>query len=381
MKTLVRQFILLGLLISTFQAYGQCELSGYAICEGADKDTYFINVDASNLTTGDVVSIAGTNMSKVDGFDELTFGPFSHSGMGTAYQEVLVNGAACIEVLETLCGYYTDNGLHASGAGCVNVNNQGEGFILAQSRPGTFNSNDVHKQVYVLADNDANYVDDNMTGLFENLSSDDYNVFAVNVNTDESADFQSGLSSASDLVDYFNSSTSCVSICGNVEVAVGCSSTAIDAFIDPDFEDPCDCRNPLNVFNQDGTIRYMHDVITITQADDMDTWVFRNPTTDFYIQTSPDAFELVTDGMSIPSIGNGMFSIEIYHAPTIGFASDFMATAGPNAGFEITGKSNACTDCIGVQIPTMGQWALLILALVLMNIGLITVYNNREIIA
>jgi len=125
------------------------------------------------------------------------FGPFSHSGAGGAVQVVTatddfnVGAESTEEVPEVLCGVTPDGG-QASGPFCEPSTDPTvpTGAILAQSAPGSFMAGGSSGQVqtYVLVDDAGFIVQSNATGLFTQLGSGDYTVYAVNFRDGEVVD-------------------------------------------------------------------------------------------------------------------------------------------------------------------------------------------------
>lgn len=374
MNLLTKMIIVIALALQGVNVIAQCPLSGYAYCNGAYIDEYYVAINVAYADIGDRITIAGETKIVVEESNALAFGPFMHSGSGLAHQIVQLNGAVCFELLETLCGYRTSNGLHASGSGCSNIDGQSIGYILAQSQPGTFVNDDETRQLYVLSDDQDEFIDFNNTGLFEGLMNSRYHLRAVNVRTNDAADFIAGLDSTEDLENYLK--LSCTSVCGDVDYTTTCSSSTIALYIDPDFQDPGDCLNPLNYFDATGRLKYVHDVLEISLAAPDDIWVVRNPQNTFYYQSSPGVFDAVVDGMEIPYVGDGKFQLEIFHEPQIGWTTSIEAVGGRNVGFFIADQKNVC-DCLEVGIPTMSSWALFILAL-LLSIGCVLKLKELE---
>jgi len=95
------------------------------------------------------------------------------------------------EVPEVLCGVRPDGG-QMSGGFCMPTTDPDAltGAILAQSAPGSFMAGGSSGQVqtYVLVDDSNTIIQSNMTGLFENLASDTFQVFAVNYRDTEDLD-------------------------------------------------------------------------------------------------------------------------------------------------------------------------------------------------
>ncbi|MEO0732936.1 MAG: SdrD B-like domain-containing protein, partial [Bacteroidota bacterium] len=192
--------LLTGLLLLSGFLSAQVVITASAACAdeagmAAATDTYYVTVtgvtnDTATTQTTFQVSVAGeTQVFNTAAPADLVFGPFSHSGAGGAIQAVTASddtNAGAVgteEVPEVLCGVRPDGG-QASGGFCMPTTDPDalSGAILAQSAPGSFmaggSSNQV--QIYVLVDSANEIIQANMTGLFMNLPSDTFQVFAVN---------------------------------------------------------------------------------------------------------------------------------------------------------------------------------------------------------
>ncbi len=168
-----------------------CELAitANASCEGVtEPGLYFVIV--SNIIGGDGgpydVTVNGVTIaftpSVIEQLAPITFGPFTHSGMGGSTQTVVVTDASgCVastEVLEILCGYPQNQAF----CDCSLSDQAGPaGAIMAQAEPGTFTAggNTGYTQVYVLTDAAGTILDYNLLGLFTGLDNGDYQVYAI----------------------------------------------------------------------------------------------------------------------------------------------------------------------------------------------------------
>ena len=218
------------------------DLTAVATCtdgEGneAGQDEYFIRVELSDLGTSSNIS-NGVNVSTdtreylFDTVGTFYLGPFSHSGLGTETIDLTYfnEGGDCegtLTVSEVLCGYTTDNGLHASGPACA-CDEDIPGSILAQVAPGSFGA-DTSVMVYVLVDSDGEVSAVNNTGLFTNLTNDDYEVYPINVGLDDQTSF---LVSLPDVGSMFEIPTDvCAVGCGVADYTVNCMCRIDDVAI------------------------------------------------------------------------------------------------------------------------------------------------------
>ncbi len=176
----------------------------------AAQGQYYVEVtdvtNAGATVTDFTVSIGTDTRTFEPGDAPLIFGPFANNALGGGVQVVEVtdnnNGGPMTfrEIPELLCGYTTTTGvvaggttstpgLNAAGAFCTGPTTDPTvmtGAVIVQSAPGSFMSGGTSGQVqaYILVRNDI-IVTSNMTGLFTGLSSDEYEVYAINYRSDE----------------------------------------------------------------------------------------------------------------------------------------------------------------------------------------------------
>jgi hypothetical protein len=178
--------------VLTITAEASC-VDGSAMQVAAN--TYYVEVSA--VTGGNDgpydVTVAGVTQSFTG--TALSFGPFTHSGVGGAVQVVSAtdNSATCeatsfYEVPEVLCGI--NDGGQASGCFCAGPTTDPlvpTSFILAQSEPGTFQAGGTSGQIqkYVLVNDLGFIVAMNLTGLFETPMTGTYTPYAINYRADE----------------------------------------------------------------------------------------------------------------------------------------------------------------------------------------------------
>ena len=223
-------------------------LEAVAFCEGngaSFRDSeYYVSV--SNITGGQntgeySVTIQGVTINYTN--TPIVFGPFVHSGIGNAVQDISVveTMSGCTyetNVVETLCvdidGILGPDNDIAFCQCEANSNNTEPGVILSQVQPGTFMAGGTTDlvQSYLLTEQSMGLVtiaDFNGTGLFENLGGSQYFVFAINFDRTNSADLQADLivGGQIDLQALFNNDApyddECFSICGPAEYLLDCS--------------------------------------------------------------------------------------------------------------------------------------------------------------
>ncbi|MEZ4912704.1 MAG: hypothetical protein R2798_01445 [Chitinophagales bacterium] len=195
-----------------FDILSPITLTAMASCTGAggvaaaDGEYYIAVTAVSGGSPNYEISVQGeADPAQVFSGTTLYFGPYTHSGTGLGTKTLLItddndmNGScsdctATYEVLEALCPIAENS--------CDCTNQPNSGTLIAQSSPGTFNT-DGYTQVYVLVENDGTYngaalavgtvIDANHTGLFDMLENGDYQVYAVNVLDGDVAALESAL--------------------------------------------------------------------------------------------------------------------------------------------------------------------------------------------
>lgn len=134
--------------------------------------------------------------------------------------------------------------------------------------------------------------------------------------------------------------------------------------------DPCTCNDPMNIYNPDGTIQFFHDVLAIIGA---------SPNTSvMHISGMKSSIGqvLAADLGSTDDDGNFMYSfyrdplstvVITYYVPVPGDDDDLIT-----ASFTCDLGPTSCTP-----IPTLGQWAVLILGLLLLITGVVVFKYGR----
>lgn len=143
------------------------------------------------------------------------------------------------------------------------------------------------------------------------------------------------------------------------------------------FMDPCACGDPNNC--EVGGVTYFHDVMTIpgggnTISAGLDIRVLSS--TDFYIDVPCTGIALSTPnfgvtGTPVVEITPGVYELEFWRpsgiVPTFSVIVDGSSTAtAPPSTFEPVCFQE---DCIINPIPTMGEWGLIVLGLLILIFG------------
>ncbi len=143
---------------------------------------------------------------------------------------------------------------------------------------------------------------------------------------------------------------------------------------DPTIFDPCSCGDPLNYVDGMGDVSYFHDFVLVTSAPG-ETWEFTAVAGAFH----DDGTTPVTPGTVLPETppGSGMYRLDLFHAPGVGFTCTVDRTAGGPPFPLMTGGT--CSAC--AQVPTLGQWGLIILGLLILTFGVVVLRSREMAIA
>ena len=141
---------------------------------------------------------------------------------------------------------------------------------------------------------------------------------------------------------------------------------------DPSSFDPCSCGDPQNYYDGNGDITYFHDFVEVTSVTG-EMWT---------VTAVMDAFTdngvtpiVVTDPLTETAPGSGIYRIDLFHAPGVGFTMTVDRTGAPFPLME----GGTCTAC--KQIPTLGQWGLILLSLLILTFGVVALRRHEPVLA
>lgn len=146
------------------------------------------------------------------------------------------------------------------------------------------------------------------------------------------------------------------------------------------FLDPCSCDDPLNCDIMGVT--YFHDTLVVTAAGVTGLSITTVAgATDFFtdVPCSGGALTPVPTGTLIPETpsGSGIYKLEFWRpsgaVPTLSVEEVGAVTAVPMVTFDPACFQEDCNP-----IPTMSQWALVILAMIMASIGLVFMKNRNS---
>ena len=141
---------------------------------------------------------------------------------------------------------------------------------------------------------------------------------------------------------------------------------------DPTSFDPCSCGDPLNFFDpMNGNITFFHDFVEVTSMTG-ETWEVSVVSAQAYSDegvTNIMVGDLLTETMP----GSGIYRIDLFHPPGVGFTMTVDRTAG-GGPFPLV-EGSTCTAC--QQIPTLGQWGLILLSLLVLTFGVVAIRKQE----
>lgn len=130
--------------------------------------------------------------------------------------------------------------------------------------------------------------------------------------------------------------------------------------------DPCGCNDPLNMTM--GDMYFFHDVITVVDADATLGLVIGSAVTGMFDANKNP----ITEGTALV-YADGAYTIDFWHKKDIGYSTDINEATGA----PYTMLANVCTDTC-VAVPTMGQWGIIALGLLLLIFGVVVI-KGREL--
>ncbi len=148
-----------------------------------------------------------------------------------------------------------------------------------------------------------------------------------------------------------------------------CSCAGMAAPIEASIEDPCSCGDPNNIdTNGDLIIEFFYETVVITSGPG-ETWTYTAAGSNNVLDaggapTTPTFTEAPA----------GTYTTNFYHPAGVGYTANFTNGVDPQT------ISNSCdADCnIDVaDVPTMGQWGLIILSLLTLNFLFLTVMTAK----
>ncbi len=154
----------------------------------------------------------------------------------------------------------------------------------------------------------------------------------------------------------------------------------VDIVIPPCAGDPCRCR-PENVTDMDGIVQLWYDELTISGTpnarvsllNDNSVGGFLDPATQMPFGPLPAMLGTLD--------GNGDLIVPFFRTPGVPTDIDLFETtvgAGNNRFYNFKSECTLRTDACVAIVPTLGEWALIILGLILMIVGTVAIAQPKQ---
>ncbi len=150
----------------------------------------------------------------------------------------------------------------------------------------------------------------------------------------------------------------------------------IEACVDIAVTDPCNCTSPNNVgpgaTGLEGDFDFFYEEITITAPAGASDWVLDFGGVATYDAAGVAAPPMITDNM------DGTYTIVAYFAAGDAYTLDASSVMAGVAAGSLIVNGGGCTPCV---IPTLSEWGLMTLALLLMAFGSVTIAAKQVSLA
>ncbi len=144
---------------------------------------------------------------------------------------------------------------------------------------------------------------------------------------------------------------------------------------DPTSFDPCSCGDPLNFYDADGDVTFFHDFVEVTSVTG-ETWEVAAVSAMAYSDAGATNI-MIGDGLTETPPGSGIYRIDLFHPPGVGFTMTVDRTAG-GGPFPLM-EGGTCLAC--KQVPTLGQWGLILLSLLILTFGVVALRKREPVLA
>lgn len=150
--------------------------------------------------------------------------------------------------------------------------------------------------------------------------------------------------------------------------------------VNPGILDPCNCGDPENVKDGTGTVTLFHDYIELSDAGTAQTWrlAMVNGGSVLNKNGSPMAIGAST-GEVLTDLGGGRYRLDFWHLPGVGFDATVQRASDGNMQ-TIAGSCSTTVCFVAEPIPTLSEWGLLILGLLLLNLSIFLIRSKAEIL-
>ncbi len=159
--------------------------------------------------------------------------------------------------------------------------------------------------------------------------------------------------------------------CSTTGGAPTISQTDIDGDGNPDITDPCACGDPQNIIDGGGNVTHFHDFVTINSGPG-ENWTLQSINSGQMLTIGLAGIPL---GTVIPEGPAGVYRLDLWHPVGVGFNATFT-----NGVANLT-TGGTCNACPVMGIPTMGEWGLIILALLLLSFATVFMMRRQTALA
>jgi hypothetical protein len=146
----------------------------------------------------------------------------------------------------------------------------------------------------------------------------------------------------------------------------------------PNISDPCDCNDSDNIVDA-GTnvVTWFHDYVTIN-SNPGETWTITNYTGG-QMYSAPGV--AIPTGTALTEVFPGFYRIDFLHENGTGFEAQFNRSVNPLAAPMMIGNSCDGVFCSMEAVPTMGEWSMIIFALIMLSFGVVYVMRQQVALA
>ena len=98
-------------------------------------------------------------------------------------------------------------------------------------------------------------------------------------------------------------------------------------------------------------------------------------------QLYDNALNPIPAGTTLTEVSPGLYRIDGLHESIVGFVANFNRTTNPLATPLTTGNACDGVSCAFAAVPTMGEWGMILFALIMLSFGVIFVMRQQVALA
>jgi hypothetical protein len=146
----------------------------------------------------------------------------------------------------------------------------------------------------------------------------------------------------------------------------------------PNISDPCDCNDPENIEDPaTQVVNYFHDFVTVV-SNPGETWQLVSYNSG---QLFDNGLIPIPAGTALTEVSPGLYRLDGLHASNVGFNANFNRTTNPLAAPLVIGNTCNGVVCSFQAVPTMGQWGMILFAIIMLSFGVIFVMRQQVALA